>query len=312
MKYAKPPLSLEQQADLLLGRGMAGDRALIIERLRVVSYYRLSGYWYPFRERDPRNPARYLDSFRSGTTFEDVWARYVFDRRLRLLAMDAIERIEVSIRTQLANRHSRAHGAFGYITDPATLPKLAVDPRKYKDFVVRVGEETERSRETFTSHFRAKYGDVHKEFPVWMATEVMTFGTVLSFFKGVEQNLKREIANEFGVPDIVLESWLLTLNAIRNICAHHGRLWNRELGVKPKFPNAAKHPEWHAPVLIGNNRVFGVLTICRYCLRRVAPQSNWPNRVRTLLADYPGVPHRDMGFPDNWEACPIWVVEDRK
>ena len=98
MKYAKPPLTLEQQADQLLPRGMVGDRDVMIARLRSVSYYRLSGYWFPFRNAD--------DSFKPGTSFEAVWNRYVFDRRLRLLVMDAIERIEVAVRSQLAHHHS--------------------------------------------------------------------------------------------------------------------------------------------------------------------------------------------------------------
>ncbi len=91
MKYAKPPLTLEQQAELLLSRGMRGDRATMIDRLAVVNYYRLSGYWHPFRNSGD-------DTFRPNTTFTNVWQRYAFDRRLRLLVIDAIERIEVAVR----------------------------------------------------------------------------------------------------------------------------------------------------------------------------------------------------------------------
>ena len=89
MKYTKPALTFEQQADLLLTRGMTGDRAAVIQRLRVVNYYRLSGYWFPYRRLD--------DSFEPGTTFDTVWQHYVFDRRLRLLVMDAVERMEVAV-----------------------------------------------------------------------------------------------------------------------------------------------------------------------------------------------------------------------
>jgi hypothetical protein len=92
----------------------------------------------------------------------------------------------------------------------------------------------------------------------------------------------------------------------RNICAHHGRLWNRELGVKPLLPSERKHPDWHVPVPMENNRVFCVLTICRHTLARVAPQSHWPARLLRLLADYPRVPQASMGFPSNWQKCPLW------
>ncbi len=118
MKYTKPALTLEEQADLLLNRGMAGDRNIMIARLRTVGYYRLSGYWFPFRKTD--------ESFKEGTSFETVWNRYAFDRRLRLLVMDAIERIEVAVRSELAHYHSLHFGPFGYATDHGTLPKLTV------------------------------------------------------------------------------------------------------------------------------------------------------------------------------------------
>ena len=163
------------------------------------------------------------------------------------------------------------------------------------------------SLETFVRHFTSKYGDSHRHLPVWMAAEVMTFGTVLTFFRGASHKVKQLVATAFDMPEKVFNSWLLTLSALRNICAHHGRLWNRELGVKPLIPLAATYPDWHGPVAVGNNRVFGVLTICRWCLWRIAPQSNWAGRLRAVLEASPGIPLRSMGFPDNWQQCPIWT-----
>jgi abortive infection bacteriophage resistance protein len=194
MKYAKPPLALDAQADQLLQRGMTGDRDLMIARLASVSYYRLSGYWYPFRSAG--------DSFKPGTSFDDAWGRYVFDRRLRLMVMDAIERIEVAVRSQLAHQHSLLHGAFAYSTDPGTLPKLKGN--EHQEFLDRIDEETQRSRETFVKHFKSKYGDSHRYLPIWMAAEVMTFGTVLTFFRGASHKVKQRVATAFGMPDTVL------------------------------------------------------------------------------------------------------------
>lgn len=296
MKYTKQPLTLEQQADQLLHRGMSGDRELMVARLASVNYYRLTAYWLPFRNPD--------DTFKPGTTFDVVWNRYVFDRRLRLLVMDAVERIEIAVRTQLAYHHAHSYRAFGYAEDPASLPKLNAADRI--QFIQRVAEETDRSREPFVGHFRSKYGDVHRPLPVWMVTEVMTFGTILTFFRGCSHHVKQNVASHFGVPERVFDSWLLTLNAVRNICAHHGRLWNRELGVKPLIPRLPKYPDWHTPVAVTNNRMFAVLTICRHCLRCVAPQSGWSNRIRSLLAEFSRVPRVSMGFPADWERCPIW------
>ncbi len=297
MKYNKPPLSFEQQADLLISRGMNGDRALMIKRLETVSYYRLSGYWFPFRK-------SHEDTLKPGVSFESVWKRYAFDRRLRLLVMDAIERIEVAVRTNLAHHHAIDYSPFAYAENPQSLPKLKSD--EWDKFKQKVIEETKRSQEVFVKHFRDKYGDSHEFLPVWMVTEVMTFGTILTFYRYTSHKVKQKVASVFGMPERVFESWLLTLNTIRNICAHHGRLWNRELGIKPMIPRRDQYPDWHDPIKINQDRVFAVLTICRYCLSRIAPQSRWPERVISLLDQYPDIPRSSMGFPENWQECPIW------
>lgn len=276
----------------------------MIARLSATNYYRLSGYWQPFRQPNPANARAPLDTFKPGTTFDEVWGRYVFDRRLRLLVMDAVERIEVAVRTQLTYHHAHDHGPFAYSTDAASLPKL--NGAEFAAFVDRVTEEIDRSKDTFADHFRSKYGDTHRFLPAWMLAEVMTFGTMLTFYRGASKKVKQSVASEFCMPDAVLDSWLLTLNAVRNICAHHGRLWNRELGVKPFIPRINDYPDWHTPVKVQNNRMFGVLTICKWSLDRVAPQSCWPSRLRTLVEESPNIPLLSMGFPANWRECPIW------
>ncbi len=93
------------------------DHDLLTSRLSEVNYYRLSAYWHPFRQ-----PCS--DHLQPGTCFETVWDRYVFDRQLRVLTMDAIERVEISIRTRLVNRFILQHGAFGHI-DRNNLPNLS-------------------------------------------------------------------------------------------------------------------------------------------------------------------------------------------
>ena len=299
MRYSKPPLSVEEQADLLLTRGMLGDRTEIVRQLSVVNYYRLSGYWHTFR----RHPSH---DFQDGTTFEKVWMRYVFDRELRLLVMDAVERTEVAFRTYLAHFHAHHHhDPFAYADDPAALPGLKSHDRSR--FLAKLADDTENSKETFAEHFRAKYGKDHGYMPIWVACEIMTFGQVMTLFRGSSPQIKRAVAAPFAVHDTVAQSWLLTLNTIRNICAHHARLWNRQLGVKPMIPVKKNDPRWHEPVEVKSDRIFGVLTILKHCMDRVAPQSTWPSRLISHLDQYPDIPRTSMGFPAGWKACPIWA-----
>lgn len=297
MKYEKPPLSFEAQAYQPLGRGLEADRAELIERLQAVNYYRLSGYLYPFRDLPSH-------CFLPNTTLEKVWRRYVFDRQLRVLVMDVIERIEISVKTQIAYQMAMHYrDPFAY-TDTHNLSKLNA-----YDFGVLLSKtrlDNLRSHEHFVGHFRRQYGDCHSHLPIWMAVEVMTFGTMLTLYRGIDSAIKRAIVADYGVPFQVFESWLLCINVIRNICAHYGRLWNRVLGVKPKILHARKYPDWHNPVCVGNEKMFCVLTILRYLLKRIAPQSKWRNRLQNLLASYPDIPLRQMGFAENWRECPIW------
>jgi len=295
-QFSKIPLTYEQQADLLIVRGLIADRNALIACLQAVNYYRLSGYLFSFRDGG--------DSFLPGTSLEKIWRRYAFDRQLRISILDAIERVEISTRAALAYEHAHAYGPFGY-TNIANMPNLRKD--QYDKLVNSIGEGTKASKETFILHFKTKYGGTPSHYPpLWMAAELMTMGTTLTFFRGVDIAIKKSVASRFNQPDEVFDSWLGALHSVRNICAHHARLWNRELGITPKIPKARKHPEWHVPVHIDNRRVFAILTVLRYLLAIIAPQSDWPRRLEGLLDSYPDIPLDEMGFPADWNDCPIW------
>jgi abortive infection bacteriophage resistance protein len=231
-----------------------------------------------------------------------IWRRYTFDRQLRLLLIDAIERAEIAVRTQVVYHHTQLYGPFGYC-DPARL--RGISPADHADLLRRLREEAERSREDFVKHFQRKYAE-ETDLPLWMASELMTFGNMLTLFRGVEQPLKQAIARHFGVADTVLESWLHVLNHVRNICAHHGRMWNRVLGLKPLIPRPHKHPDWHVPVTVPNERVYAVLTILQFLLRQVAPHTAWRQRLLGLFARYPDISLTPMGFPPSWDQSPLW------
>ncbi len=218
--------------------------------------------------------------------------------------MDAVERVEIAVRTQLAYQHAHTYmNPFAYAEDPRSTPGW--DQERRDRFLATLANEMKTSKETFVDHFRSKYGAEHAFMPIWMAAEIMTFGHMLTLFRGSSPQIKRAVASMLGIHDTVVESWLLMLNTIRNICAHHGRLWNRGLGVKPKIPN--RDPKWRTLILVTNDRMFGVLTILKYCLDHVAPQSKWPHRLKELISTSSDIPLTSMGFPNDWERCPIWM-----
>ncbi|HEY5894836.1 MAG TPA: Abi family protein [Chthoniobacterales bacterium] len=298
MKYEKPALSFEAQADLLISRGLEADRDQLIRRLRATSYFRLSGYLYPFRV-----PG--ADELRPGTTLDQIWKLYNFDQRLRTLLLDAIEAIEVHVRTQLAYHFAHDFGPFAY-HEAGNFPNLSREgftlwQRKLEDQVQR----SLKSHEEFLVHFFNKYGDEHTRPPIWMLVELMDFGATLTFFRGVNDDIKKRIATESGMPDRVLQSWLLSLNTVRNRCAHHLRLWNWQLGNPVLLPGRNKHPVWHYPRL-ANNRIGIILTLCRAYLNHISPANRWTSRVFALFDEFSAQPLAPMGLPPNWREHPLW------
>ncbi len=299
MKYQKTWLSYEQQADLLESRGLSFDHDELISHLKSVGYYRLSGYWHIFK----RDPEGNDESFVEGANFKDVWGLYVFDRQLKLLTLDAIERVEVYMRNQLSYKLANEGGPFGYL-DRSSLPNMST--KDYGHFMSRCFGAYGRSKTKFIDHFQQKYGDSHGLPPYWTLVNIMDFGMMLNLFKGAPNHLKKEIADEIGIPAAVLESWLLTLNTVRNACAHHDRLWNRRLSYKLKIPRSHKYPEWHTPQSIGNDSTFALLTVLGYLLTAIAPESSWHARIVSLIEPRSHSDLKRMGFPDDWETNPMW------
>ena len=294
MEYKKNPLTYEEQADLLLSRGLIPDRDVLIKILQNVNYYRLSGYLYAFRNAD--------DSFEEGTSLDIIWRRYRFDRRLRFLLLDAIERVEVGLKSRLIYYFVHQYGAFGYL-DIKNLPNLKQN--QHDDFIDKLELEISRSKEKFVSHFRMQYSDKHDMPPLWIACELFRFGHLLTFYRGAQKKLKQKLAQDIQIPDIVLFSWLLHLNSVRNLCAHHSRIWDKSFNLK--LPNhEAKYPDWFKPIKIDGLKLFGILTVLRYLLSILAPNSQWHKRLYDFLKEYPDIPLKLMGFPENWKKSAFW------
>jgi abortive infection bacteriophage resistance protein len=317
VKYIESALTIEKQVALLLSKGLQADQGQLAERLRSVSYHRLSGYWHTFRNIDPKSGDW---SFHPGTNFSVIWDDYVFDRQLRLLVFDAIERIEVAIRDDLILTLAVEQGPFGYL-DPANLPNIEAVNNvgdtvyTHKELVAyarSLCKREMRNSNPAVIRFHDRYSDEHgDDLPYWILLEIVEFGTLCRFVWGAPTDIKKRIAKRYRLRTIdVMDSWMGALRSARNAVAHHSRYWNRKNPVKPKIPNT-KNPEWHVPVDIEpvKDRTFGVLTILKYMMNYIAPQSGWAMRLEALFATHPNIDRRMLGYPDNWQDCPIWQTD---
>ena len=332
MIFEKKALPLEKQADQLIGRGLSADRDELIDRLKVVNYYRLSGYLYAFRVRvkDAAGKDKVTDAFMPGTTLDKVWRRYSFDRRLRIILLDAIERIEVAVRTRLVYHFVQAHGPFGHVSE-GNLPGfkkhsgrdkflsclralLKGKTRRRSDheqWLSKLQAEKQRSskaKSAFTVHFETTYGDKHPHLPLWVASELMTCETVLTFANAVDRQLVKQVAADFGFPDDQLLSWMKGIFALRNACAHHARIWNRVGGATPGVPHSKnKNPKWHCEPRFAPDRIGHALCVCHHWLGKISTTTRWKDRLFALFDEYPEIPLREMGLPADWRNHPLWT-----
>ncbi len=140
--------------------------------------------------------------------------------------------------------------------------------------------------------------------PIWMVTELMSLGMISKMTEGLTKNLRKRIAKDFGISQSQLISWLETLTYIRNICAHHARLWNRELSLKPELLT-----EWKAE-RISNNRIYCVLLILEHIMKYAAPRSRWKDRLMLHIVANSTVSLDAMEFPPRWKELPPWNVSN--
>ena len=274
---------------------IVSDRSALIRKLQAVGYYRLCAYWHPFKKPD--------GSFAANTEFDTVWWRYRFDRQLRIVVMDALERVEVAIRAALVHELAMRGGPFVHI-DIRNFPRTK--PEQHARFLGALREGANYSSEEFVKHFQANY-DEFPNLPIWAVSEIMTFGSMFTLFNMSERRVQNAVAPRFEVHGTVLRSWLQTLNYIRNICAHHSRLWNRTLAIRPVIPDAKNDARWHGSRAVSNKRLFAVLTLLNQLLSAIAPESGWRGRLFDLFDGFPEIPLKAMGIPEDWRGHDLWA-----
>ncbi len=296
--FGKPATSYAQQVALLQQRGMVIDDPAAAEfHLRHLNYYRLGAYWLPFEADHGTH------TFRPGTRFSDVLNLYGFDRALRLLVLDAIERMEVSVRAQWAYQLAHGHGAHAHL-DKSLAFKL---PLWHENFD-KLKEEVERSDEAFIKHLTAAYSEALP--PVWAVCEVMSLGLLSRWYNNLRpMATRRAIARVYEVDEGVLESWLRHLSLVRNTCAHHSRLWNREFTITPCIP-LSKPKGLAVQFQPASRKLYNTLVILLHCMDVIAPKHRWRAELIDLIARH-AVSASAMGFPRGWEQLAVWQEDMR-
>jgi len=276
----KPPTTFEQQIELFKSRGLViKDERYVLSVLQRINYYRLTSYCLGFKNDD-----RYCE----GTTFEDIIGLYEFDKKLRHSLLDIIECIEISFRTHIAYHLAHKYGALSY------LDKQHFWSEKYHaEFIEELTKEIGRSSELFVDHHKLKYSG---QFPIWVAVEMISIGCLSKLFSNMLNADKKVISIKYyNAAFSFVESWLASIAYIRNICAHHGRLYNRSLTKPPKMLMADK--------LIGVDEysLFSVIYNLKYLMLDKPKWDYFVGELAAMIESCPAVNIKRMGFPDHWD-----------
>lgn len=304
MRYSKPPLSIAEQAKQLLNRGLlCNDPQRLEHYLAHIGYYRLSAYCLPFEQPSTDPAGSRNHQFKPGTTFDQVLGLYIFDRKLRLLVMEAIERIEVAVRTRWAGAVALRHGSHAHMQSG-----LFKCPWQHARDLARIAGELEKSSETFVVHYRSRYTEPFLP-PIWAIVETMSLGTLSRWFENTKDTeAKKEVMRGLGLPTIeVLENVLHALTPVRNVCAHHGRLWNRSFAMS--LPAIKRMRDRLVPPDAPHNQahhIYNFLVVMEALMRAINPATSWAGRLMSLLDTVSADKHRAMGFPDDWKQRKPW------
>ncbi len=256
-KQPKQWKNFNEQLEILQQRGLiVDDKEKALKYLRTIGYYRLSGYLYPFRQFNPNNPKQKLDTFIDNSHFEDVKNLYVFDKELRLLVTDALERIEIALRNNLTYLLGK-YDPVAYKQSSNFDPQFVKE--RYLSWLAKNYQQLARSRYDQTiKHHLEHYSD----FPVWVVAEVWDFGALTSLYSGLKKADRQFIATTiYGLKsDDILKKYLEGFRIIRNTAAHHGRLWNKTIPLKmsDKVLKKAPYTDWGN---LPNNKPFVIFVL---------------------------------------------------
>lgn len=297
-RYKKQAIRISQQIEVLRCRGLIIDDEVQVEKvLDNISYFRLANYWR-FMEAD-----RLTHQFKPGSHFDDVVDCYYFDKELKSLLFSAIQSIEVAMRAKVIKHFTSQSGAFWFMQS-----ELAVNETFFTSNLEHVRLEISRSREDFiTEHFR-KYTSPDLP-PVWKTLEVVSFGTLSKLYSNFhDATAKHLVAREFGLNHHkFLRSWMEMLCVLRNYCAHHARVWNRNFPVKPQMPKRLPNA-WISNMEFPCGSLYPQLCCIAYWLNSIYPTNSFNTDIKTLFHRHPAVNARLMGFPKGWEEEQLWTM----
>ena len=290
--------SPQELIHLLESRGLSVENKPKSEHyLKYIGYYRLSAYMYPLLEMPKENHI-----YKQGSSFEKVMMLYRFDKKLRLLIFNEIEKIEVAVRSVIVNSGSELTGNPFWMTDGSNF----IDKNKFEKTLKLIDSELGRSREDFIIHFKDTYSNPYP--PAWILAEVLPLGVMTNIYGNIKnKKIKKRISQTFGLQIAPFESWMTIVTLTRNSCCHHARVWNKQNTIQPMIPLKMEHPWIVQPT--DTLRIYFNLCIIKFFLNTIVPNNGLKLNLEKLFGEYPEIDLSALGFPNGWEKESLWQTK---
>lgn len=287
--YTKPTKSPADLVQQLKQRGLIiADEARAERYIDNIGYYRLSAYMYPFL-----SAPKTAHQFKTGVTFDRVLRLYRFDKKLRVLLFNEIEKIEVAFRAAVVNTITDRTGDIFWMTNPAYVNSSTSS---------LIQREYSHSTEDFIEHFKRTYSDPYP--PAWILSEILPFGNITWIFRNLSNSNKKAVAKKFYLHAPVLESWMNIVTLTRNSCCHHARVWNKVNSIIPNDMSGMTRP-W-ITTSTDKRKTYYNICIIKYFLDIISPNNDFKKKLLTLFLAFPEIDLNAMGFNANWETEPLW------
>lgn len=288
--YEKPALTPKELVALLRDKGLLIENAERAERyVKNIGYHRLSTYFSPFSS---------AENFAQNTTFDDILSLYIFDRKLRLLTLDPIQRIEIAVRAEISNHMSLEYGAFWFLD--STLFQDKDEHARFVENAKKCAGKSSKQSSQACRDYHLRYGD-HELPPSWILIEELPMGCWSKIFSNlIRKQDKRAIADQFHFSWPDFHGWLHPLSIFRNLLAHHRRFWNCTIPVNP--PKLEKYAKDCGPIQGSYKNFVVIMTM----LKTFINQTQWPKHLAKILESCPLDIHQHMHFPQGWEDMPFW------
>lgn len=292
--FIKPPLDIDAQLSLLQERGIyIEDKEKASHYLSFIGYYRLSGYIEYLKKPD----SNYID----GMTFDSILHHYIIDRKLRMILFDAIERVEIALKSIMTNVLSLRYGGNWFenieVFDPQKKSEHDELMLTIQGSIKQASWKTRESSNGIKDYYE-KYNAPALP-PSWIIMEVLSLGVVSKMLSLLKVEARQGVAVFFKTKERHLVSWIRSLTYTRNLCAHHSRIWNRNFTIKlsaDKTQSVCREDHFN------RGKVYSQVAVLELLLDVIAPDNNFKIHVKELLATIPKEWMYEMGFPNEWKA----------